>query len=45
MRNLPLSVPNGAMKGKGKVVNYFSENFEWIVRFSGGAKRQSYNFR
>lgn len=24
-------------EGKGKVVNYFSEKFEWIVRFSGGA--------
>ncbi|HOB15828.1 MAG TPA: adenylosuccinate synthase [Defluviitoga sp.] len=24
-------------EGKGKVVNYFSDNFEWIVRFSGGA--------
>ncbi|HQN27599.1 MAG TPA: adenylosuccinate synthetase, partial [Mesotoga sp.] len=24
-------------EGKGKVVNYFSKDFEWIVRFSGGA--------
>ncbi|HHV02043.1 adenylosuccinate synthase [Defluviitoga tunisiensis] len=24
-------------EGKGKVVNYFSDNYEWIVRFSGGA--------
>nr|WP_240739422.1 adenylosuccinate synthetase [Marinitoga lauensis] len=24
-------------EGKGKVVNYFSKNYEWIVRFSGGA--------
>ncbi len=24
-------------EGKGKVVNYFSKNFEWTVRFSGGA--------
>ncbi len=24
-------------EGKGKVVNYFSRDFEWIVRFSGGA--------
>lgn len=22
-------------EGKGKVVNYFSDNYEWIVRFSG----------
>lgn len=24
-------------EGKGKVVNYFSDDFEWIARFSGGA--------
>ena len=24
-------------EGKGKVVNYFSHDFEWTVRFSGGA--------
>jgi adenylosuccinate synthase len=24
-------------EGKGKVVNYFSSDFEWIVRFSGGS--------
>ncbi|SHF01305.1 Adenylosuccinate synthetase [Marinitoga hydrogenitolerans DSM 16785] len=24
-------------EGKGKVVNYFSKGYEWIVRFSGGA--------
>jgi adenylosuccinate synthase len=24
-------------EGKGKVVNYFSKNYEWIVRYSGGA--------
>jgi adenylosuccinate synthase len=24
-------------EGKGKVVNYFSKDFEWTVRFSGGA--------
>jgi len=24
-------------EGKGKVVNYFSSDYEWIVRFSGGA--------
>ena len=25
-------------EGKGKVVNYFAKDFEWIVRFAGGAK-------
>ena len=24
-------------EGKGKVVNYFAKDFEWIVRFAGGA--------
>ncbi|PNR94163.1 adenylosuccinate synthase [Petrotoga sp. 9PWA.NaAc.5.4] len=24
-------------EGKGKIVNYFSKDFEWIVRFSGGS--------
>ncbi|HOO33214.1 MAG TPA: adenylosuccinate synthase [Thermotogota bacterium] len=24
-------------EGKGKVVNYFAKDYEWIVRFSGGA--------
>ena len=24
-------------EGKGKVVNYFSDKYEWIARFSGGS--------
>ncbi|MBN2218968.1 MAG: adenylosuccinate synthase [Kosmotogaceae bacterium] len=37
MRKLAVVGAQWGDEGKGKVVNYFSENFEWIVRFSGGA--------
>ncbi|HNY37057.1 MAG TPA: adenylosuccinate synthetase, partial [Petrotogaceae bacterium] len=24
-------------EGKGKIVNYFSKNYDWVARFSGGS--------
>ncbi|BBE31626.1 adenylosuccinate synthetase [Tepiditoga spiralis] len=37
MKRLAIVGSQWGDEGKGKVVNYFSEKFEWVVRFSGGA--------
>ena len=37
MRRLAVVGAQWGDEGKGKVVNYFAKDFEWIVRFAGGA--------
>jgi len=37
MKRLAIVGAQWGDEGKGKVVNYFAKDYEWIVRFSGGA--------
>ncbi|HPF17306.1 MAG TPA: adenylosuccinate synthase [Thermotogota bacterium] len=37
MKRLAIVGAQWGDEGKGKVVNYFAKEYEWIVRFSGGA--------
>lgn len=37
MKRLAIVGAQWGDEGKGKVVNYFARDYEWIVRFSGGA--------
>ena len=37
MKRLAIVGAQWGDEGKGKVVNYCAKDYEWIVRFSGGA--------